>query len=74
MTPQEKNLINVNMLMSSKKKQKTLFSYLNSKDIKSWKVKPKRKKILLLVRDINQDIIKNINHDTTRKLTEKFRL
>lgn len=55
------------MLMSSKKKQKTLFSYLNSKDIKSWKVKPKRKKILLLVRDINQDIIKNRNYDITRK-------
>ena len=29
--------------MGSKKKQKTLFDYLNSKDIKSWKAKPKRK-------------------------------
>lgn len=35
-----------------------LFSYLNSKDIKSWKVKPKRKKLLLTIRDMNQEIIK----------------
>ena len=45
--------------MGSKKKQKTLFDYLNSKDIKSWKAKPKRKNMLLSIRDMNQDIIKN---------------
>lgn len=45
--------------MSSKKKQKTLFDYLNSKDVKSWKVKPKAKNMLLSIRDMNQNIIKN---------------
>jgi len=44
--------------MGSKKKKKTLFSYLNAKDRKNMWGKPKRKQLGLEWMEMNKEIIK----------------